>query len=143
MLSQTVSAKTRKIKEAAEALYAVGPDWITFYKEVCGLDGVIRQHYPTLKDLEEFERTEVYQQIQYMLTQLRQLRPIRSDSEEEETEAETAKEEEPTKVITVRIPKSLHEALRNEAYEHHTSMNKLCISKLLQIVDQERVPRVS
>jgi predicted HicB family RNase H-like nuclease len=143
MLSQAINVKAKKIKEVADALYAAGPDWITFYKEVCGLDGVIRQQYPTLKDLEEFEQTEVYQQIQYMLTQLRQVRPTRNDSEEEETEEETAKEEEPTKVITVRIPKSLHEALRNEAYEHHTSMNKLCISKLLQIVDQERVPRMS
>ena len=48
--------------------------------------------------------------------------------------------DEPTQVITVRLPKSLHEALRVEADEHHTSMNKLCISKLLQFIDHERVP---
>ena len=47
---------------------------------------------------------------------------------------------EPTKVITVRMPKSLHEALRAEAHEHQTSMNKLCISKLLQFIDNEFVP---
>jgi len=34
----------------------------------------------------------------------------------------------------------LHESLRHEAHERHTSMNKLCISKLLQIVDRELVP---
>ena len=27
-----------------------------------------------------------------------------------------------------------------EAHEHNTSMNKLCISKLLQFVDRELVP---
>ena len=30
--------------------------------------------------------------------------------------------------------------LREEAYEHRTSMNKLCISKLLQIIDKELMP---
>ena len=43
-------------------------------------------------------------------------------------------------MITVRLPKSLHEALRAEAHEHRTSMNKLCISKLLQFIDNEKVP---
>jgi hypothetical protein len=34
----------------------------------------------------------------------------------------------------------MHEALKDEARQHHTSMNKLCISKLLQVVDDELVP---
>jgi predicted HicB family RNase H-like nuclease len=48
--------------------------------------------------------------------------------------------DEPTRVITVRLPKCLHEALRAEAHEHRTSMNKLCISKLLQFIDEGMVP---
>ena len=44
---------------------------------------------------------------------------------------------EPTRVITVRLPKSLHEALRAEAHDHKTSMNKLCIAKLLQVLEEE------
>ena len=47
---------------------------------------------------------------------------------------------EPTRVITVRLPKSMHDALKDEAYEHRTSMNKLCISKLLQFIDGQQVP---
>jgi predicted HicB family RNase H-like nuclease len=43
-------------------------------------------------------------------------------------------------VITVRLPKSLHESLRAEAHDRRTSMNKLCISKLLQVIDDELVP---
>jgi hypothetical protein len=50
---------------------------------------------------------------------------------------------EPTRVITVRLPKSLHESLRAEAHDRRTSMNKLCISKLLQVVDEELVPTES
>ena len=43
-------------------------------------------------------------------------------------------------MITVRLPKSLHESLRAEAHEKRTSMNKLCISKLLQFIDTDLVP---
>ncbi|RIK80507.1 MAG: hypothetical protein DCC67_09290, partial [Planctomycetota bacterium] len=49
-------------------------------------------------------------------------------------------ESEPTRVITVRLPKSMHEALRHEAHDLRTSMNKLCISKLLQVIDEELIP---
>lgn len=44
---------------------------------------------------------------------------------------------EPTRVVTIRLPKSLHESLKAEAYDHHTSINKLCIAKLLQVVDAQ------
>ena len=38
-------------------------------------------------------------------------------------------------MITVRIPKSLHDYLRAEAQDKGTSMNRLCIAKLLQVVE--------
>ena len=49
-------------------------------------------------------------------------------------------ESEPTRVITVRLPKSMHESLRTEAHDLRTSMNKLCISKLLQVIGEEMIP---
>jgi hypothetical protein len=49
-------------------------------------------------------------------------------------------ETEPTRVITVRLPKSMHEYLQTEAHDMRTSMNKLCISKLLQVVEQDMIP---
>jgi len=75
-----------------------------------------------------FEQTEAYQDILHLLTKLREQGPLAVDAEE------------PTRVITVRLPKSLHETLRAEAHEHRTSMNKLCISKLLQFIDNDKVP---
>jgi predicted HicB family RNase H-like nuclease len=39
---------------------------------------------------------------------------------------------EPEKVITVRLPKSMLEALKHQAHEHETSLNKYCI-ELLQV----------
>ena len=52
----------------------------------------------------------------------------------------TDTESEPTRVITVRLPKSMHEYLRTEAHDLRTSMNKLCISKLLQVIEQDLIP---
>ena len=121
-------SKHEEIQRQAESLFSRDPDWVTFYREVMGLHGVVRRNYATLQSLAEFEQTEAYLEIQQMLTKLRGQGPPAKDPEE------------PTRVITVRLPKSLHEALRVEAHEHHTSMNKLCISKLLQFVDAQMVP---
>ncbi len=122
-----VSEKLEEIKYAAETLFETNRDWVKFYREVMGLHGLVRRAFPTIEQMAEFEQTETYRLIQRMLTELRKL-PPQKDLEEE------------TRVITVRMPQCLHEALRIEAYEHHTSMNKLCISKLLQFIDTENVP---
>jgi predicted HicB family RNase H-like nuclease len=120
--------KQTEVKRTAEQLYAQGPDWATFYRETLGLRGIVRHIFPTRDALAAFEQTEAYQEILHLLTKLRQETPTATDGEE------------PTRVITVRLPKSMHESLRAEAYEHHTSMNKLCISKLLQFIDNDKVP---
>lgn len=118
----------QQVCQAAHAIYCGNPDWAAFFREVLGLEGIVRKSYPFQDALAEFERTETYADIQQMLTRLR------------ERAIETAAPQEPTRVITVRLPTSLHEALREEAHEYRTSMNKLCISKLLQFIDSELVP---
>lgn len=120
--------KELDVKQAAEQLFAQEPDWVVFYREVLGLRGIVRQTFPTREELAAFEQTESYQDILRLLTILREQGP---------TAVATG---EPTRVITVRLPRSLHEALRVEAFEHRTSMNKLCISKLLQFIDGQNVP---
>ena len=104
------------------------PDWVTFFREVLGIDGVVRRMFPNFEQLTEFERSEEYAAIQRMLVRLREKKPLPED------------ETEPTRVITVRLPKSMHEYLRTEAHDLRTSMNKLCISKLLQVIEQEMIP---
>ena len=116
------------VHRIADDLFSREPDWITFYREILGLHGAVRQTFRSREELAEFEQTEAYQDIQQMLTRLRGQGPLAADPEE------------PTRVITVRLPKSLHETLRVEAHEHHTSMNKLCVSKLLQFIDNQMVP---
>ena len=116
------------VRRFADVLFEQQPDWITFYREILGLHGIVRRMYPDRDAQARFEQTETYQEIQRKLTQLRRQGP------------QAPIDEEPTKVITVRLPRSLHESLRAEAHDHHTSMNKLCISKLVQFIDNEMIP---
>jgi len=117
-----------ELLSASEELYSKSPNWISFYREVLGLGGLSRRMFPTRESLEEFEKSDTYEKIQRMVARLR------------EKPTATNNHLEPTRVITVRLPKSLHESLRVEAHEHHTSMNKLCISKLLQFIDNKNIP---
>lgn len=127
MITQS-QEKYQEVLQFAEARYRQNPDWVTFFREVLGVDGVVRKTFPTFDELTAFEQSEQYEKIQKLLVKLREKRPT----------ADT--ESEPTRVITVRLPKSMHEALRHEAHDMRTSMNKLCISKLLQVIDGDLVP---
>jgi hypothetical protein len=127
--------KQTEVKQIAEKLYAQKPDWGAFYREILGVGGIVRQAFPSRQELVAFEQSPAYQEILRLLTMLRQLPPAIEDPQHPKE-----KEEEPTRVITVRLPQSLHAALRAEAHEHRTSMNKLCISKLLQWIDSQNVP---
>ncbi len=124
-------SKEEHVHRAASEAYCRNPDWVAFYREILGLGGLVRQCFPSREQLAEFEKTEAYAQIQQMLSKLR------------EPGREVPAPQEKTRMITVRLPKSLHEALRIEAHEHRTSMNQLCISKLLQFIDDELVPNDS
>ena len=121
-------SKEAQVYRMADELFQRKPDWVTFYREVMGIEGIIRRAYPTQPELLQFETSKEYADIQQMVAKLR------------ERTNEPAENREPTRVITVRLPKSLHESLRTEAHERKTSMNKLCISKLLQMVDSELIP---
>jgi predicted HicB family RNase H-like nuclease len=117
--------KPQEVIRIAQTLFHQNPDWVTFFREVLGLGGIVRQMYPTADDLTEFEKTTQYGEIQQMLAKLRVEGPP------------VPEDKEPTRVITVRLPKSLHEFLQVEAHEKCTSMNQLCISKLVQWLDSD------
>ncbi len=122
---QHLDDRKQEAYRIALALYKQNPDWVTYFREILGIGGVARRLFPEDKDLLEFEKTEEHAEIQLMLARLRQNSDNRAEAQE------------PTRVITVRLPKSLHEALQAQAHLHQTSMNKLCISKLLQVIDDE------
>jgi predicted HicB family RNase H-like nuclease len=125
----SLATKASEVQRVARALFHQGPDWVTFFREMLGVNGVVRTVFPTQELMAYFEATEEYIEIQQMVAQLR-------------TRANIVRPEEPTRVITIRLPLSLHESLTDEAHVHRTSVNKLCISKLLQMVDDKFVPNV-
>ena len=128
MTPQTTDSKEAQVYRLADELFRRKPDWVTFYREVMGIEGIIRRAFPTQPELLQFEISKEYTDIRQMVAKLR------------ERAGEPAENREPTRVITLRLPKSLHESLRTEAHERKTSMNKLCISKLLQMVDSGLIP---
>ncbi len=117
-----------EVLRVAMETFDQGADWVTFFRKILGVDGLIRRVFPDSESLGAFEQSPEYDTIQHMLGKLRlQVAPANND-------------QEPTRVITVRLPQSVHDSLRNEAHERRTSMNKLCISKLLQVINEELVP---
>lgn len=114
-------AAYRKALEIGEAQ----PDWLTFFREVLGVDGIVRRLFPDPEMQLQFEQTVEYAAINEMLGRLRQ------------KSHHKRRRLEPTKIVTVRLPKSVHQSLQAEALARGTSMNQLCLSKLLRVLDQE------
>ncbi|MBT7256419.1 MAG: toxin-antitoxin system HicB family antitoxin [Planctomycetaceae bacterium] len=102
-------------------------DWEDFFREIMSMQGLIHQMFPSVTQRREFETTPEYVEIQHMMAEMRGRRKKRHQDREK------------TRVITVRLPESLHASLQHEAEQLNTSMNKLCISKLLQIIDKQLV----
>jgi hypothetical protein len=110
----------------ASELFLQRPDWVTFFREVFGVDGLITRLYPEVAERHRFMETDAYYELQAMLGKLR-AHGGGDDGEGVET----------TRVITVRLPKSLHSSLLRDSKARQTSMNQLCINRLLQIADLE------
>jgi len=113
------------VLEVAERLHSMRPEWVVFFREVLGVDGIVRRTFNTPEALVRFECTPHYARIREMLDELR------------ERERERPAERESQRVITVRMPSSLHETLKSEADQMRVSINTLCISKLMKLIDGE------
>ncbi|MFM8706508.1 MAG: hypothetical protein ACKOHK_00025, partial [Planctomycetia bacterium] len=87
----------------AERLHAVRPEWVTFFREVLGVDGIVRRTFNTPEALVRFECSPQYARIREMLDDLR------------DRERERPAERDAQRVVTVRMPSSLHETLKAEA----------------------------
>jgi hypothetical protein len=119
-------AKRREALRVADELYRQKPDWLVFFREMFGVEGAIAKLFPTPEERAAFDASQEHAEIHRKMAELRAQSVLRLDIEDRE----------PTRVITVRLPKSIHEALRAEAHARQTSMNKLCIAKLIHIFDE-------
>lgn len=131
MVVEGFEARCQKVLQVAKDLHARKPDWVTFFRETLGVSGAARSVFPRQEDYVQFEQSPEFTEIQQLVATLR-------------TRKAASGKNEATRVITVRLPESLHESLKAEAADHNTSMNKLCISKLLQaLIEEEEAQRVA
>lgn len=113
------------VLQVAERLYAMDPEWVVFFREVLGVDGIVRRTFGDADALMRFECSPHYARIREMLDSLRSRQ--RDDQPDRETQ----------RVVTVRMPRSLHESLKSEAGDLRVSINTLCISKLMKVLDAQ------
>lgn len=116
------------VQQVAAELFGVAPTWTAFYRETLGVDGVAHRIFTDAEEFRSYECCESHTKVLEMLTVLRS-RDL-SDCDPNETQ----------KMITVRIPKSLHDRICEEANELDVSVNKLAITRLLQRVDMSMLP---
>lgn len=117
-----------QVLELACDLFANAPTWVCFYRELFGGNGLINELFGDRNEYGLLLQTEQYHEIQLMLTALRSRDLPESDPSD------------PARMITVRLPKSLHDAICDEANRLNVSINRLVISRMLQPIDPELIP---
>lgn len=115
----------KAVLEVAERLYGMEPEWVVFFREVLGVDGIVRRTFNDADALVAFECSPHYARIREMLDTLR------TKQRDKPSDRETQR------VVTVRMPRSLHETLKAEAEQMRVSINTLCISKLMKLLDEQ------
>jgi hypothetical protein len=118
-----------EVVRIAIEVFAMTSSWVDFYRAILGPEGVARKLFKGADQNRFWESTPEFFQIQEMLTAIRSQDDLKSDSVE------------PLRMITIRLPVSMHEALKLESIERSTSINKLCLSKLLNGIDQKLIPQ--
>jgi len=118
----------REVMRVAQEAFSQTGNWVLFYRELLGVDGAVRTLFPDLTELRLFEQSSEFAELQEMVAAMRSQDGSKADATE------------PERMITIRLPKSLHDALKAESEESKLSINKLCISKLLQPIEGRFIP---
>lgn len=126
--SLPLEQRGREVLRLAQEAFTKTGTWVVFYREMLGSEGIVRQLYGTPEEMRYFEDSGEFAELQEMVAALRSQDASKGDATE------------PERMITIRLPKSLHDSLRIEAEEMNLSINKLCISKLLQRIESRFIP---
>jgi len=118
----------REVMRLAQEAFAQTGNWVLFYRAMLGVEGLVRQLFPDPDQRCVFEQSREFAELQEMLAAMRS------------EDASKADATEPERMITIRLPKSLHDVLKLESEESNLSINKLCISKLLQPIEGRFTP---
>ncbi|QDV42224.1 hypothetical protein Enr13x_20690 [Stieleria neptunia] len=125
---QSYEERCRLTLLLAEEAFAKTGSWVVFFRQILGVDGVVRQLFGTRDELARFVAGPEFTTLHEMLAAIRSQDQTKSDAAE------------PERMITIRIPRSLHDVLQQESKDWGLSINKLCISKLLQAIDSRFIP---
>ena len=88
------AGRCQKVLQVARQLYQTKPDWVTFFRETLGVSGAARNVFPSQEEYVQFEQSDEFSEIQKMVAGLR-------------TRKAGGGKNEPTRVITVRLPETL------------------------------------
>lgn len=124
-----VEQRAAEVRRLAIEAFPQCDNWVLFYREVFGVDGVIRKLFATVDELKVWESSPEFYETHEMLAALRSQDNGKGDTIE------------PQRMITVRLPVSMHEAMKLESAEVGLSINKLCITKMLQKLDSRFAPQ--
>jgi len=114
-----------EVWQRAHELHRQRVTWAIYYREILGPAGLLAK-LPAA-DRREFVQSSDYRQLRRWLAEL--------------MEGRYHADEVRLRMITIRVPEAIHELLKEEAHDHRTSLNQLAISKLLQPIAQDYVPR--
>lgn len=120
---------TQLEREAADLLLK-GIDWAQFFRLVLGRNGLVARAFSSPEEMERYTESESYARLHEMWAALRRTQ------EGKKAVAESLV------VMTIRVPKSLHENLIDEAHRLQTSVNKLCVAKLGRAISGKFVPKL-
>ncbi len=119
MRPQDAEDLLQPIVDRANAQYAAGLDWITFYGIYLGPHGEVAQLCASQRDREIMAASAGYQQLRNMLRDLRS------------TWLRGKKNGRMKTMITVRLPQEVRDMLKHEARWRGMSLNQLCVDKIL------------
>ena len=112
----------------AEEAFAKTGSCVIFFREVLGVDGIVKQLFTDSQEFKRFIDGPEFATLHEMLAAIRSQDQSKSDAAE------------PERMITIRIPRSLHESLQEESKASGLSINKLSISKLLWPANPRFIP---
>ncbi|QDV43059.1 hypothetical protein Enr13x_29110 [Stieleria neptunia] len=127
-LAEDYEGRCRQALLLAEEAFAATGSWVVFFREILGIGGVVKQLFSDQDEFKRFVAGPEFATLHEMLAAIRSQDQSKSDAAE------------PERMITIRIPRSLHESLQEESKACGLSINKLSISKLLLPANPRFVP---
>ena len=118
--------EAKTLLEQTRELAQIEQSWQDFANQVLGQDGILLREHPSPEQRAAFKKTDDYKEICEIIARAVEI---------------TNGKQVNTQVVTLRLPVGLHAALRSEAHERNTSMQKLLFALILQPIDQSLVPQ--